>query len=1827
MEFKPVINSDLTFKLASKVLPKEGNLVYEYNPFRNYRLNQDMYEYEGQYYTLQDLKDIKKVTTDGTFWYENGNKIENKTKDVPQLREAGELVDFITNELSFDINHPVNILPQYSYDNSVNLILNDGKNKPKLINSRFSAQGRNKYQIVDRKGNYDTNIYDQGEQFDTDTSLYKQITKLPRLQFLGTTCGGNMSVGNYHFYFRYVDADGNQSDFIAESGLVSIFIGGTPGAIRGGFRKENSNKLVRFLLSNIDKSYQKVEIYYTRNTSDIYQNNTVEAIRINQHFNVNSSGVCDIVITGLEPTTTVTIDEINPFYQVCDNAYAQVECQNRLFLANVQKPELNYEDLENVSLFFLPFLEEKPYEGSVDKNYNVNAIKSKGYYDSEYIYNFTGYWDQEIYRIGIVYILGNNTLSPVFNIRGASEIGTYKENFYSTNGDFAKENHTVNKDEDHFIYSDTKTAPLENARGVISFKASENPTQERVFGIDIRVHKDVIDYLQREYRIKGFFFVRQKRIPTTLCQALTIATDKKSHTPVLPIENGKDSMILNQYQDNFSKKYICLNTKTGEIVDGMTQVKIPKGWLATVGMAVLGASIIVGGVLTGGALVAAAAAANAVAATGIGAVGWIGVGVGTALGGAGVIGTVVNALKPGHQYAHIYYKDKKDWEVYAVQSSENLKGDKCYVAERFLTDGLQLEHDFINRLYFLDESKVSTNAAICPEYDVNSPYLNSLFNTEEFTVDEYNLQPETEYLKYDVYDERHFYNSKLVPSSGTSYKCRILGVEDNVKLVAIGDTMFSARAGEAEEAFRYEYIEDEQKTSTAFNLLRGSYGPYIAISGYDKPNRILNIRIPGYSPNQMKDYFKIRFEDKSSFYAISDRIDLDNIDIWLKKSGDDDFSTVDKPVLLELRNKLYRGDCYICQFTHRVNRNFQDPSSPTNDDIVDSKCWAKNYRVEDDVVKKENFDKINLGDVNAIQLGMWVTSQYRSSINLNIRNIDDSIPDEKSLFGTARTFYPYDPISADGCHKIPEALCYNKGYEQSVSSRYNFEVPDVPYIKNRFVTRIMYSDISVNESFKNGFRVFQGTHFRDYPITYGSITKLIESQGNIICVFEHGIALIPVNERTVSGEGSGGNVYINTNNVLPNNPNILSGTFGSQWPDSICKTNSGNIYGVDTVAKKIWMITPQGQFKTISDFQVQEFLNNNISLTERETTPIIGIRNVKTHYNAFKQDVMFTFYDNTYGFEEKAWNLCWNEYIQKFITFYSWLPSFSENIHNTYFSFDRNTSKWIAKLGICDKDSNFAEGVVLDDNTIKPNDRVIGNLDISKSLIPVEKNSGLKYFCTFTLEHDPLGNYKNFEIVPMIGNSDYTGDDIEKITEWQLRIKNGVTYQSLCTEQYVRQPSKEKIDYTPTNPKYYIYPNTKDKKVEGENEILNYELGLPLAYDETLRRIWIDQSTYDKKTWKVGDKVVHLLNIRVNITFKRKDEYTNIKEMEEFETSYNDSYSTYNAGFCDYVVAVIPEYNKQFLSTDFWKHGQSGIIDLKDTIKPTHWYGKQHPFEFEFIVNDNPALHKVFDNLQIISNKAEPESFHYEIVGESYDFSKDKKNMYIRQEATRRLYQENGFDIVYDHDYTNLLESHRPLIKKPDGTILAFDKSTLFPVDYYVRQDTYNEIEDYYHAKDGTELGKDFSALAGGEIVRYENLNEYRIWNHAKAVNIDRKWDGSKWIEGSRLRGNMHYKEDSWYVQVNPLNLVQKNEDAWNKDKIPIEISQSPIPDEAFDIEDNKPLTIPEKERDIVSWGNLEIVNKEVKLKDKWIKIRVRYSGKDVAVISAIKTLYSISYA
>ena len=340
------------------------------------------------------------------------------------------------------------------------------------------------------------------------------------------------------------------------------------------------------------------------------------------------------------------------------------------------------------------------------------------------------------------------------------------------------------------------------------------------------------------------------------------------------------------------------------------------------------------------------------------------------------------------------------------------------------------------------------------------------------------------------------------------------------------------------------------------------------------------------------------------------------------------------------------------------------------------------------------------------------------------------------------------------------------------------------------------------------------------------------------------------------------------------------------------------------------------------------------------------------------------------------------------------------------------------------------------------------------------------------------------------------------------------------------------------------------------------------------------------------------------------------------------------------------DYESPNLSTDFYLHGQAGTIDIKENVYPTHWYGKTHPFEFEFIVNDNIASQKIFSNLILISNKAEPESFHFEIEGDNYEFSSDKRNMYFRQEATKELYQNLGSDILYNRYYTDVAASNytqeQNYRKKAEDYTNQYNKmdkvypieseglsqqvkSTIFPL-YYNKIDTYNDIYHDYQLMKGDMY--DFQNLSGSEITWDRDLNQFNIITHIKNNPID--------LVG-RLRGNSRYKEGKWNIQIPSINFMQKNENPWPYGKDyqvpPIIINSQQVPNDLTDdkiSEDKLPnMYIPSKNSSINSYINTKdwTYRKETKIRDKWMKVRVRYSGNNLAVIHSLVTLYDISYS
>ena len=1747
-------------KLYLNTLRQKGYLAYEYNPFHNYQTDVDLYLYDDKYlipencalntkngeilkhYSIQN--GIKKwIDKNGRII--NENVVEAGSILCELYASAGSLIDLDTELLNFDINHPVDIQVQPSYDGSVNLILNDNKNIPRLINSRFSVREKNTYEIVDRIGENDTNIYNS-KTFDKDTSLYFQYESNPIINYAGFV-NGILPVGSYCFYFTYCDADDNESDFIAESGIIPVFLGGDrePYSMNGGIKNENSNKGIKLKLTNVDKSYNYFKIYYVRNFADYQQNKVIECKKIYRKYPINS-GLINLQITGNEDAEDIDPNILNLTKFNPKHVLAQAQCKNILFFGNVVKNSDNYKELQDCALRIIPELVVE--KGMNIPSYDYASGGKSGYYDSTNVYNKVGYFNQEYYRFGIVFIYKNGTLSNVYNTLGVELFGNnnirYTGNLFQEEGIFKvrqyieiDDNGWIKNSNKYYSGLESQHTYILNSRGVCRFNYKGEIDDSTIFGVKFNINEEIQNYLKEDLGIRGFFFVRQKCVPTILAQCYLLPMDEVLETPVLKYKKGDETI----YQT------------------------------------------------------------------------------------------------------------------------------ECFVSNKSSSERL-VTNDYDSRLYKYQhneddiETSLSSNAyaAICPDFALNQPYYNQIFNGNKFTLKRITNNDELERI-----GSTRFYkesNNKTYIEGDLYSDVTVCTVTEDVPQVALFNKVYKLDVGQQEEVFRFGYAEIDKSTyssgnedfdavNEATNIVRGKYSPYLAIHSSTKlkTGQLYNI----YQSNpefNLKQEYQNRMDSSEPFYAISDRYNFEAISEELT---------------------CWRGDCFINLYTHRLNRNFNDSSLPNNDQIIDKKTWKDNYRVEN----QSDWKDISRSDINAVQMGSWITLKLRSSVNFALRSIDHSFVSEEALMGAPRSYYPMSQMTWRGRNKLPDSCLYNDAFRTSLGYKCYFTLQDINYIKNSFSNRIQYSAVSIQDSFKNNYRDSLSTQFRDYSQEYGSIQKLVENNGNLLVVFEHGIGIATVNERVLAGEGEGGPVFINTQNVLPEELIIISDSYGTQWPDSVIKSEAGFIYGIDTIAKKIWRVKEQ-QVELLSDFKVNKFLIENISLEEKELYPTIGLKNVKTHYNNNKKDVIFTFYDDIYKDEEKVWSLCYNELLEQFVTFYSWIPSYSENIDTKFFTFNRDTSKCLSLLYTSNYNIPDNYGVLLDSPIISIDyTTLVANGDTSYQDISevvwgepdVEWNN--------LSESEWVRRYDNSYII-----SNIKGIEIF----YRDKGASNVTVKYIQNDSITTSKIKENLSFIPNvsfellRDRWGNYKLFDIKVVENEHDIV-------LQDDSTISINGYHLVPKGEDSEEILQNISNIQNyFRYN---KVMYLYIQPKIDEELDSNGLTSSINFKPEIVAFTLKDILENpaltNEQkehlYLTTDFYLHGQAGIFNVKEDLYPTHWYGEYHPFEFEFVVNDKIGQQKIFTNLEIISNKAEPESFHFEIEGDNYDFSQDKRAIYFRQEATKNLYQNLGSDIIYNRYYTDVTAreyTHEQYYRKisdlgfngyenkyktfdraypiQDSGLVQQKKSTIFPL-YYERIDTYNDVYHKYHLMHDSDATYDFQNLSGSEIAWNRDLNQFNIITHIKNSPID--------LVG-RLRGNSRYKEGKWSVQIPSIIFMQKNEDNWPqydgsnqthplnydgplKDTTgftipPIVINSQYVPNDlskvSLGIEDlpniytgrlNYPDAEVNYQLDPSTYVRIEdwTQRKETKIRDKWIKIRVRYSGKNLAIIHSLITLYNISYS
>lgn len=316
---------------------------------------------------------------------------------------------------------------------------------------------------------------------------------------------------------------------------------------------------------------------------------------------------------------------------------------------------------------------------------------------------------------------------------------------------------------------------------------------------------------------------------------------------------------------------------------------------------------------------------------------------------------------------------------------------------------------------------------------------------------------------------------------------------------------------------------------------------------------------------------------------------------------------------------VYGGDAYICKVSRKLYQSgFRNPTDSEGN----------------------QFNRAN------IDSGMMLTWFQESKYNLYLRQpiqFDASETQKRSFF----------PLQGNGDfikyrnYRYPETTKGSPGYSELVPPRSFIPTPTLsPAVRNNFFSRLSASANHIPNAFRNGYRIFLSTSFKDYDSSMGEIIEMYSLGNRLIVVFEHGIGEIAVDERVLAGRDAAGPVYAEPSSFLPTGMRILSSKVGAQDAKGVIKTPQG-IYGLDQDKKIAWMVVDK--FYLISDETISSYLEQ------------VSITNPRCGYNMKYKEVVFTT-DN--------WTLVFREGVNKFTAFYPYIKPYYALRGNEFYSFN-----------------------------------------------------------------------------------------------------------------------------------------------------------------------------------------------------------------------------------------------------------------------------------------------------------------------------------------------------------------------------------------------------------------------------------------------------------------------------------------------------------------------------------------------------------------------------
>jgi hypothetical protein len=379
---------------------KEGDQGFLTNEEGNYQcveLEENYWIPIGHVYLSNDSAIVFLANTDPTF--------QNYGRIVKIDRECNLTIYLTSNCLNFRVVHQIDA--EYRVRNGCETVLyfTDDYNDIRCINIDSLTD------YLKEGATYSTTDPDI---WDCENFKFFPDFTIPQINYKGQNSGGDLDAGVYQFAIRYLDNDGNPTNWFSITQPIPVIKDALTNVefdMKGEYTQTTTLKAINLEFTNVDTSFGYIEIAVLPSTvgtgiinGPVYIIDKVAISDPVENYTFSTLNTDSAILTSL---ADIIIDRT-----VYNTAKSIKQLQNRLILGNLRGAEVD-----------LNYARFQQYACDSRVQYITGACSTEDANDTsvqggEYYYEFRTFMRDEVYALAVVWVFKDGTRSPAFHLPG-----------------------------------------------------------------------------------------------------------------------------------------------------------------------------------------------------------------------------------------------------------------------------------------------------------------------------------------------------------------------------------------------------------------------------------------------------------------------------------------------------------------------------------------------------------------------------------------------------------------------------------------------------------------------------------------------------------------------------------------------------------------------------------------------------------------------------------------------------------------------------------------------------------------------------------------------------------------------------------------------------------------------------------------------------------------------------------------------------------------------------------------------------------------------------------------------------------------------------------------------------------------------------------------------------------------------------------------------------------------------------------------------------------------------------------------------------------------